>query len=37
MKSIFVGIAGNVSMDDNGDRRADFALLDLDPTFQQFK
>ncbi|EFX72574.1 hypothetical protein DAPPUDRAFT_201000 [Daphnia pulex] len=27
----FVGISGNVSMDENGDRNADYSLLDMDP------
>jgi len=26
------GISGNVSMDENGDRNADYSLLDMDPT-----
>ena len=25
------GISGNVSMDENGDRNADYSLLDMDP------
>ena len=25
------GISGNVSMDGNGDRNADYSLLDMDP------
>ncbi len=25
------GIGGNISMDDNGDRNADYSLLDMDP------
>jgi hypothetical protein len=31
------GVAGNVTIDENGDRRADFSLLDLDPESQTFK
>lgn len=27
----FLGITGNVSMDENGDRNADYSLLDMDP------
>eukprot|EP00095_Tigriopus_kingsejongensis_P000206 maker-scaffold41_size498431-snap-gene-3.30 protein:Tk00206 transcript:maker-scaffold41_size498431-snap-gene-3.30-mRNA-1 annotation:"hypothetical protein DAPPUDRAFT_201000" len=31
------GISGNVSIDDNGDRSADYALLDMDPKTGEFK
>lgn len=27
----FIGITGNVSIDDNGDRNADYSLLDMNP------
>uniref|UniRef100_A0A914WK42 Guanylate cyclase n=1 Tax=Plectus sambesii TaxID=2011161 RepID=A0A914WK42_9BILA len=32
----FVGITGNVSIDENGDRYSDYSLLDLDPTQDKF-
>lgn len=35
----FLGITGNVSIDANGDRKADYSLLDMDPengTFEVF-
>jgi hypothetical protein len=28
---VFVGITGTVSIDDNGDRNADYSLLDMNP------
>ncbi|XP_023334377.1 atrial natriuretic peptide receptor 1 [Eurytemora carolleeae] len=31
------GVTGNVSIDKNGDRRADFSLLDLEPNSQTFR
>ncbi|KHN79068.1 Atrial natriuretic peptide receptor 1 [Toxocara canis] len=32
----FVGITGNVSIDENGDRYSDYSLLDLDPAQEKF-
>ncbi|CAG9538623.1 unnamed protein product [Cercopithifilaria johnstoni] len=32
----FVGITGNVSIDENGDRYSDYSLLDLDPQQDKF-
>uniref|UniRef100_A0A915B2P3 Guanylate cyclase n=1 Tax=Parascaris univalens TaxID=6257 RepID=A0A915B2P3_PARUN len=32
----FVGITGNVSIDENGDRYSDYSLLDLDPSQEKF-
>lgn len=34
---VFTGVTGNVSIDANGDRNADYALLDLDPRKGEFK
>ena len=31
------GITGNVSIDDNGDRNADYSLLDMDPVSGEFE
>ena len=31
------GVTGNVSINDNGDRRADYALLDMDPRDGEFR
>lgn len=31
------GISGNISMDENGDRNADYSLLDMDPATGQFQ
>ncbi|XP_053387549.1 atrial natriuretic peptide receptor 1-like isoform X2 [Mercenaria mercenaria] len=33
----FRGITGNVSIDDNGDRNADYSLLDMDPETGEFE
>ncbi|XP_052786457.1 atrial natriuretic peptide receptor 1-like isoform X2 [Mya arenaria] len=33
----FRGITGNVSIDDNGDRNADYSLLDMDPVTGEFE
>ena len=33
---IFAGITGHVRIDDNGDRDADYSLLDLDPITGRF-
>ncbi|KAL4216489.1 Nitrogen permease regulator 2 [Mactra antiquata] len=33
----FPGITGNVSIDDNGDRNADYSLLDMDPDTGEFE
>ncbi|RUS77778.1 hypothetical protein EGW08_014463, partial [Elysia chlorotica] len=33
----FEGITGNVSIDENGDRNADYSLLDMDPATGEFK
>ncbi|XP_052264971.1 atrial natriuretic peptide receptor 1-like isoform X4 [Dreissena polymorpha] len=33
----FKGITGNVSIDDNGDRNADYSLLDMDPVSGEFE
>ncbi len=30
-KNVIIGISGNVSIDSNGDRNADYSLLDMDP------
>ena len=34
---VFVGITGTVSIDDNGDRNADYSLLDMNPTTHKFE
>lgn len=34
---LFLGITGIVRMDDNGDRDADYSLLDLDPVTGRFE
>ena len=31
------GITGNVSIDENGDRNADYSLLDMDPRSGKFE
>lgn len=33
----FTGITGDVNINDNGDRIADYSLLDMDPTTHEFK
>jgi hypothetical protein len=33
---LFSGVTGNVSINANGDRSADYALLDMDPTSGSF-
>lgn len=33
---LFLGITGNVSIDENGDRYSDYSLLDLDPRQDKF-
>lgn len=33
----FTGITGDVNIDANGDRIADYSLLDMDPTTNEFK
>ncbi|XP_055883419.1 atrial natriuretic peptide receptor 1-like isoform X4 [Biomphalaria glabrata] len=33
----FTGITGNVSIDENGDRNADYSLLDMDPNTGKFR
>ena len=33
----FAGITGTVSIDENGDRNADYSLLDLNPTTGNFE
>ena len=33
----FLGVTGNVSINGNGDRNADYALLDMDPTTGDFR
>ena len=33
----FVGITGTVSIDENGDRNADYSLLDLNPDTNTFE
>ena len=35
--TIITGITGNVSIDDNGDRNADYSLLDMDPDTGEFE
>ena len=38
MNSISIsGITGNVSIDENGDRNADYSLLDMDPETGKFE
>ena len=37
MVTIITGITGNVSIDDNGDRNADYSLLDMDPDTGEFE
>ena len=37
MVTIISGITGNVSIDDNGDRNADYSLLDMDPDTGEFE
>ena len=32
-----LGVTGNVTIDDNGDRNADYSLLDMDPSTGNFK
>ena len=32
-----LGITGNISIDENGDRNADFSLLDMDPVTGSFE
>ena len=32
----FLGVTGNVSINSNGDRLADYALLDMDPETGRF-
>ena len=34
---ISLGVTGNVSINDNGDRSADYALLDMDPETSKFR
>ena len=34
---IIPGISGNVSIDENGDRNADYSLLDMDPATSKFR
>jgi len=34
---MLVGITGTVSIDANGDRNADYSLLDMDPNTGQFR
>ena len=34
---VFVGITGTVSIDDNGDRNADYSLLDMNPITHKFE
>lgn len=36
LKQHFLGITGNVSIDNNGDRYSDYSLLDLDPDMDKF-
>jgi len=36
-KIINVGITGTVSIDENGDRNADYSLLDLNPDTEDFE
>ncbi len=33
----YVGITGTVSIDENGDRNADYSLLDLNPETDKFE
>ena len=35
--SLFSGVTGTVYINDNGDRIADYALLDMDPEDGKFK
>ena len=37
MVTMISGITGNVSIDDNGDRNADYSLLDMDPDTGEFE
>ena len=32
-----IGVTGNVTIDDNGDRSADYSLLDMDPNTGNFR
>lgn len=34
---VLVGITGTVSIDSNGDRNADYSLLDMDPRTGKFE
>lgn len=36
-QTLFTGITGLVRIDDNGDRDADYSLLDLDPVTGRFE
>lgn len=36
-KTIYIGITGHVRIDDNGDRDADYSILDLDPITGRFE
>ncbi|CAL4095533.1 unnamed protein product, partial [Meganyctiphanes norvegica] len=35
--TIYCSLTGNISIDDNGDRKADYSLLDMDPLTGYFK
>ena len=37
MSTLSTGITGNVSIDSNGDRNADYSLLDLNPETGKFE
>lgn len=37
LKIMFLGITGHVRIDDNGDRDADYSILDLDPITGRFE